>query len=88
MSVHHNFPAEKLPSELRGSIPDGAKVTIIVDRYDSGLPGYTVDEVNALLDTGETPDEGTVLSTQAEAEAFFDDILKRALDRASANQKP
>ena len=86
MSVHHNFPAEMLPEELRGTIPDGEKVTIIIDRYDSGIPGYTVAEVDALLDTGETREQGTVLSTQAEAEAFFDSILKRALDRAAENK--
>lgn len=83
MNTVYNFPASKLPAELRGDISCDAFVTIVVDDESNSLSGYTQTEIDALVATSMRQKErglGTHLSSLDEIDTHFD-ALKVQVDK-------
>ncbi|GHA97202.1 hypothetical protein GCM10009069_20300 [Algimonas arctica] len=82
MTTVHKFPVSKLPAELREGFSDADFVTVQVSRDTDVLPGYTCEEIDALLEPTQGQIERgdyTTCSTPDDHDAFFKTIKTRAL---------
>ena len=82
MNTIYKFPASKLPVELREGFGDDELVTVTVASSDDVLPGYSLAEMDALLEPTIAQlehGEGMLCRNEAEHTTFFDGIKKKAL---------
>lgn len=80
MTTIHDYPASNLPADLRGDIPKDAFVSVHIDQFGSGLPGYTKDQVEDMLATADNP-KGPVFETREDLDAHFDALKAKVIAR-------
>lgn len=82
MTTVHKFPVSKLPAELREGFSDADFVTVQLSRDTDVLPGYTREELDALIEpTHGQIERGdyTTCKTSDDHDALFESIKTRAL---------
>lgn len=82
MTTVHKFPVSKLPAELREGFSDADFVTVQVSKETDVLPGYTREEMDALVEPTHAQIERgdyTTCKTPNDHDAFIESIKIRAL---------